>query len=93
MPKDEYVQEEEEDVARDIVEEVELDKGGNRVGQIVSASHIDDHDYIDDDLVLDVAGIVLDNPYNDFNRLDGNSDLHDLDIDLDDFQDQFNMEL
>ena len=69
------------------MEEVELDKGGNRVGQIVSKSHLDNG------LVLDVAYVVLDNPYNDSKGLDGNFDLHDSYLNLDDVEYQFDMEL
>ena len=64
-------------------EEVCLDEGGNQVYQTVIYPHLDDDDYIDDDLDPDVADVVLENPYNDSEGLDTNSDLHDSDVDLD----------
>ena len=74
-------------------EEVYLDEGGNQVDQIVIYPHLDDDDYIDDDLDLDVANVVLDNPYNDSERLDTNSDLHDSNVDLNEVQDESDTDL
>jgi len=51
--------------------------------------HVDDDDYIDDDLVLDIPNVVMDNPFNDSKGLDTNYDLDELDIELDWVQDQY----
>jgi hypothetical protein len=69
----------------------------NQVDHLVIGSHhmlhLDDDDYIDDDLVLDIQDVVMDNPFNDFEGLDTNYDLDKLDIELDEVQDQSDMDM
>ena len=43
--------------------------------------------------MLDVANVVLDNPYNDSEGLYTNYNVHDSDVDLEKDQDQYDMEL
>ena len=78
---------EEEDAVGEMEEEVYLDEGGNQVDQTVIYQHLYD------DLDLDVTDVVLDNPYNDSEGLDTVFDLHDSDVDLDEVQDKFDMDL
>ena len=94
LPEDQDLNDqEEEDAAGEMDEEVCLDEGGNQVDQTVIYPHLDDDDYIDDDLDPDVADVVLENPYNDSEGLDTNFDLHDSDVDLDKVQDESDMDL
>jgi hypothetical protein len=44
-------------------------------------------------LVLDIPDVVMDNPFNDFEGLDTNYDLDESDIELDEVQDQFDMDM
>ena len=46
-----------------------------------------------DGLVLDVANVVLENPYNDYEGLYTHSNVHDSNVDLEKDQDQYDMEL
>ena len=74
-------------------EKVYLDEGGNQVDQTATDSHLDGDDYIDDDLELDGAYAILDNPYNDSKGLEANFDFHDINVEFDEVQGQYDMEL
>lgn len=70
---------------------------GNQVDHIVIVSHlihhIDDYDYIDDDLMLDIPHVVMENPFNDFEGLATNFNLDELDIELDEVKYQSIMDM
>jgi hypothetical protein len=53
--------------------------------------HLDYHDYIDDEVVLDIPDVVMDNPFNESEGLYTNSDLDESYIEVDEFQDQYDM--
>jgi len=46
---------------------------------------VDDDDYMDDDIVLDIPNVVIHNPFNDFKGLDISSDIDDSYIELEEF--------
>jgi len=72
-----------------------LDKEENQVGHLVIGSppmlHIDDDDYIDDELVLYIPNVVMENPFNNSKGLDTNSDIDETYIQMDEVQDQSDM--
>jgi hypothetical protein len=92
---EEDVHEEDEEDAREKKEV--LDQEVHELDHPVIGSHpmhhVDDDDYIDDDLVLDIPDVVMDNPFNDFEGLDTNFDLDELDIELDEVQDQSELDM
>jgi len=54
---------------------------------------VDDDDYIDGDLALNIPNVVMDNPFNDSKGLDTNYDLDESDIELDEAQNQYNLDM
>jgi hypothetical protein len=54
--------------------------------------HLDD-DYIVDDLVLGILDTVMYNPFNGSEGLDTNFDIDESDIELDEVQDQYDMDM
>jgi len=74
-----------------------LDEEWNQVDHTVIASHpmprLEEDDYIDYDLVLDIPDVVMDDSYNGFEGLDVDFDLyHESYIEFDEFQDQSDMD-
>lgn len=56
--------------------------------------HLDDDDYIDNELVLDILVVVMDNPYNDSKGLDIDFYRdHELDIESYEVQDQYDLDM
>jgi hypothetical protein len=68
------------------------DKEDNQVDNPIIGSHpmlhLDDDDYIDDNLALAILDVVMDTPFNDSEGLDINFDLNESNIELDEVQDQ-----
>jgi len=64
-----------------------LEEDENQVDHLIISSNpmldLDDDDYVDDYLVLDIPNDVMGNLYNDFEGLDTNFDIDELDIELD----------
>ena len=64
----------------------------NQVGHLDIGSHLtlhldDDDYYINDDLVIGIPNVVMYNHFNDFEGLDADFDLDELEIGLDDIRD------
>ena len=74
-----------------------LDEEDNQVDNPIIGSHpmlhLDDDDYIDDELVLEISYVVMDNPFNDFEGLDANFYIDESNIKFDEFQDQFELDV
>jgi hypothetical protein len=55
--------------------------------------HLDNDDYIDVELLLNIPDVVMENPFNDYEGLDTNNDLDESYIELDEVEDQFYMDI
>lgn len=55
--------------------------------------HANHDDYIDYGLVLDITYVVMDNPFNDYIQLDTNSNYNEQEIELDEVQDKYNLDM